>query len=147
MKIVVASDHAGFAYKTRIVEHLRSLGHEVCDAGAHTAEASDYPLWVIPAAERVAMGEFDRGIVLGGSGNGEAIAANKVRGVRCALCWTPEAAELARSHNNANILALGERLIDFALAQRIVETFLATPFSGDERHARRIAQLAKYEER
>ena len=145
MKIIVASDHAGFAYKARVVAMLRSQGHEVCDAGAHTAEASDYPLWIIPAAERVAMGEFNFGIVLGGSGNGEAIAANKVRGIRCALCWTPEAAALARSHNDANILALGERLIDFALAERIIETFLAIPFSNDERHARRIAQLTEYE--
>jgi len=145
MSIIIASDHAGFAYKARIVEMLRQRGHEVSDAGTHSAEACDYPLWIIPAAERVAAGEFDFGIVLGGSGNGEAIAANKVRGIRCALCWTTEAAELARSHNNANILALGERLIDFPLAERIIETFLATPFSGDARHARRIAQLAEYE--
>jgi len=145
LKIIIASDHAGFAYKARIVEMLRQRGYEVSDAGTHTAEASDYPLWIIPAAERVSAGEFDFGIVLGGSGNGEAIAANKVRGIRCALCWTPEAAELARSHNNANILAFGERLIDYTLAERIIETFLVTPFSGEVRHTRRIAQLAEYE--
>jgi len=145
LKIIIASDHAGFAYKARIVEMLRQRGHEVSDAGAHTAEASDYPLWIIPAVERVAAGEFDFGIVLGGSGNGEAIAANKVHGIRCALCWSPETAELARSHNDANVLALGERLVDYALAERIIETFLATPFSGHARHARRLAQLAKYE--
>jgi ribose 5-phosphate isomerase B len=99
MKISIGSDHAGFAYKQRLVEWLIANGHEVIDCGTNSPDSTDYPLWVIPAAEAVVKGLSDRGIVLGGSGNGEAIAANKVKGVRCALCWNKETAELSRRHN------------------------------------------------
>ncbi|MEI8313801.1 MAG: RpiB/LacA/LacB family sugar-phosphate isomerase, partial [Verrucomicrobiota bacterium] len=106
MKISIGSDHAGFEYKERIIAHLKAAGHEVVDHGTHSAESTDYPLYIIPAAEAVARGEAERGIVLGGSGNGEAMAANKVKGVRCALCWNNETAELSRRHNNANVLSV-----------------------------------------
>ncbi len=144
MKISIGSDHAGFEYKEKIVAHLRAAGHEVIDHGTSSAESTDYPLFIIPAAEAVVRGEADRGIVLGGSGNGEAIAANKVKGVRCALCWSDETAELSRRHNNANVLSLGQRMISMEIAVRIVDIWLATPFEGG-RHARRIAELDCYE--
>src|SRR5260221_1236282 len=140
MRIAVASDHAGFQYKTILAEHLASLGHEVKDFGTHSEEPVDYPKFIRPAAEAVARGECDRGIVLGGSGNGEAIAANKVRGVRCALCWNEETARLSRQHNDANVLSLGERMIPEDLALRIVRVWLTTDFEGG-RHIARIAQL------
>ncbi|MEO6971692.1 MAG: RpiB/LacA/LacB family sugar-phosphate isomerase, partial [Chthoniobacterales bacterium] len=111
MKIALGSDHAGFRYKEKIKELLISLGHEVEDFGTTSEEPVDYPKFIRPAAQAVASGECDRGIVLGGSGNGEAIAANKVRGVRCALCWNEETARLSRQHNDANVLSLGERMI------------------------------------
>lgn len=144
MKISIGSDHAGFAYKQRIVEYLASAGHEVIDCGTHSAESTDYPLYVIPAAEAVARGEAERGIVLGGSGNGEAIAANKVKGVRCALCWNDETAELSRRHNNANVLSIGERMISFEIALQVLDIWLKTPFDGG-RHARRVQELDCYE--
>nr|WP_256200335.1 RpiB/LacA/LacB family sugar-phosphate isomerase [Verrucomicrobium spinosum] len=111
MKISIGSDHAGFAYKEKIKAFLQSLGHEVQDFGTYSADPVDYPTYVRPAAEAVAKGEADRGIVLGGSGNGEAIVANKVRGVRCSLCWSHDTARWAREHNDANVLAIGERTI------------------------------------
>ncbi len=144
MKISIGSDHAGFAYKEAITAHLKANGHTVVDFGCATPESTDYPVFVIPAAEAVVRGEADRGIVLGGSGNGEAIAANKVKGVRCALCWTHETAELSRRHNNANVLSIGERMIPLELALEIVDIWLATPFDGG-RHARRVAELDCYE--
>src|SRR3954469_12199026 len=110
MRIAIASDHAGFRYKTILAKHLASLGHDVQDFGTHSSEPVDYPLFIRPAAEAVARGECERGIVLGGSGNGEAMAANRVRGVRCSLCWNVESARLGRAHNNANVLSLGERM-------------------------------------
>jgi ribose 5-phosphate isomerase B len=140
MRIALASDHAGFAYKQRLVALLAALGHQPIDYGAHSAEPVDYPQFIRPAALAVAAGECERAIVLGGSGNGEAMAANRVRGVRCALCWSRESAELARRHNDANALSLGERLLPFGLVEEIVEAWLTTPFEGG-RHARRIAQL------
>ncbi len=140
MKISLGTDHAGFRYKEKIKELLVSLGHEVKDFGTWSEEPVDYPLFIRPAAQAVANGECDRGIVFGGSGNGEAMAANKVRGVRCALCWNEESAKLSRLHNDANVLSLGERLIPEELAQEIVRIWLTTPFEGG-RHARRIAQL------
>lgn len=140
MKIALASDHAGFHYKSRLSSLLRQAGHEVVDFGTGSDESVDYPRFIRPAAEAVARGEVERAIVLGGSGNGEAMAANRVRGVRCALCWSEESARLARAHNDANALSLGERLLDWALVERIVHTWLETPFDGG-RHARRIAQL------
>jgi ribose 5-phosphate isomerase B len=140
MKIALASDHAGFRYKERLAALLRESGHEVIDFGTGSEESVDYPRFIRPAAEAVARGECERAIVLGGSGNGEAMAANRVRGVRCALCWSEESARLARAHNDANALSLGERLLDWELAQRIVRIWLDTPFDGG-RHARRVAQL------
>ncbi len=140
MKIALGSDHAGFRYKQRLAELLRAEGHEVVDFGTHSEESVDYPLFVRPAAAAVARGDCDRAIVLGGSGNGEAMAANRLRGVRCALCWSPESARLARQHNDANVLSLGERLIPWDTAEEIVRIWLTTPFEGG-RHVRRIEML------
>jgi len=140
MRIALASDHAGFVYKERLKNLLTERGHEPVDFGTHSEESVDYPLFIRPAAEAVAAGECERGIVLGGSGNGEAMAANRVRGVRCALCWSRESAELARRHNDANVISIGERLLPWELVVEIVDVWLATPFEGG-RHARRIAQL------
>lgn len=137
MKIAVASDHAGFDYKEKIKTLLNDLGHEVRDFGTFSNAPVDYPVFIRPAAEAVARGEFDRGIVLGGSGNGEAIVANKVRGIRCALCWNLETARLAREHNDSNMLSLGQRMIPENLALDIVKVWLTTPFDGG-RHANRI---------
>jgi ribose 5-phosphate isomerase B len=140
MKIAISSDHAGFEYKEQIKALLVGLGHEVKDFGTFSNAPVDYPLFIRPAAEAVARGESDRGIVLGGSGNGEAIVANKVHGIRCALCWTVETARLAREHNDSNVLSLGQRMIPEELALEIVRVWLATPFAGG-RHARRIALI------
>jgi ribose 5-phosphate isomerase B len=140
MRIALASDHAGFEYKERIKALLSDLGHEVQDFGTDSAESVDYPQFIRPAAEAVARGDADRGVVLGGSGNGEAIVANKVRGIRCALCWSEDSARLSRRHNDANMCSLGQRLISVETALAIVRTWLETPFEGG-RHARRIAQI------
>ncbi len=142
MLIAIASDHAGFAYKERIIAFLREAGHKVRDFGTSSAEACDYPLFIRPAAEAVASGECERGIVLGGSGNGEAIVANRVKGVRCAYCFNQETARLGREHNNANCIAIGERMVTIEMALEIVRIYLETPFAGD-RHARRIAMIDK----
>jgi len=144
MKISIGSDHAGFEYKTRIVNWLQEQGHEVLDFGADSAESTDYPLFIIPAAEAVAKGEAERGIVLGGSGNGEAIAANKVEGIRCALCWNTETAEFSRRHNDANVLSIGQRMISWEIALDLLKVWLDTPFDGG-RHQRRIDELSNYE--
>lgn len=140
MKISLGTDHAGFRLKEAVKQLLESLGHEVVDFGTFSEESVDYPLFVRPAAEAVAKGECERGVVFGGSGNGEAMTANKVRGVRCALCWSEESARLSRQHNDANVLSLGERLIPEDLALSIVRIWLTTDFEGG-RHARRIAML------
>jgi ribose 5-phosphate isomerase B len=140
VKIAIGSDHAGFEYKEKIKILLAGLGHEVRDFGTFSAQPVDYPLFIRPAAEAVAHGECERGIVLGGSGNGEAIVANKVRGVRCALCWSLETARLAREHNDSNVLSLGQRMVPEELALEIVKVWLVTPFAGG-RHARRIAMI------
>ena len=137
MKIAIGSDHAGFEYKEKIKALLRSLQHEVRDLGTSSTEPVDYPLFIRPVAEAVARGELVRGIVLGGSGNGEAIVANKVRGIRCALCWNVESARLSREHNDANVLALGQRMLPEELALEIVRVWLTTEFAGG-RHAIRI---------
>lgn len=142
MRIAIASDHAGFAYKERIKTLLASLGHEVRDFGTDSKAPVDYPTFIRPAAEAVARGDCERGIVLGGSGNGEAIVANKVRGVRCALCWSLETARWAREHNDANVLALGERTIAPELALEIVRVWLATEFSGG-RHLARVQAMER----
>lgn len=140
MKIALASDHAGFTYKEKIKSLLIELKHEVHDFGTHSTESVDYPAFIRPAAEAVARGEYDRAIVLGGSGNGEAIVANKVRGIRCSLCWSLETARWAREHNDANVLAVGERTISADLALEIVRIWLRTEFSGG-RHAARVAAI------
>ncbi len=137
MKIGIGSDHAGFEYREKIAEHLRSLGHEVRDFGTDSDAPVDYPVYIRPVAEAVARGECERGIVLGGSGNGEAITANRVKGVRCALCWNLESARLGRQHNDANVISLGQRMMTLELALQIVNTWLSTPFDGG-RHQHRI---------
>ena len=140
MKLAIGSDHAGFRYKERIVALLRARGHEVVDFGTDSPEPVDYPRFVRPVAEAVARGDVERGVVLGGSGNGEAMVANRVRGVRCALCWNVESARLGRAHNDANVLSLGERMIAPDDLEPILDAWLTTPFEGG-RHVRRIRQI------
>ena len=137
MKIGIGSDHAGFEYKEEIKKFLVDAGHEVKDFGTDSTESVDYPRFIRPVAEAVANGETERGIVLGGSGNGEAIAANRVAGVRCALCWNVESAELGRLHNNANLISIGQRMVTLETALAIVKIWLETDFEGG-RHIRRI---------
>jgi ribose 5-phosphate isomerase B len=146
MRVYLGSDHAGFELKARLVEHLTGLGHEAIDCGAHTFDdQDDYPPPCIAAAARTVADPGSLGVVIGGSGNGEQIAANKVTGVRAALAWSDDTASLARQHNDANIISIGARNHPEADALRFVEIFVNTPFSGAERHARRIAMLAEYE--
>jgi ribose 5-phosphate isomerase B len=140
MKIGIGSDHAGFNYKSEIIKLLQSLGHAVTDFGTNSTEPVDYPRFIRPVAEAVAAGTVERGILLGGSGNGEAICANRVKGVRCALCWNLESAELGRRHNDANALSLGERMMPLDLALSIVKVWLDTPFEGG-RHVARLKML------
>ena len=140
MKISLGTDHAGFRYKEKVKALLAELGHEVKDFGTFSEESVDYPVFIRPAAEAVARGECDRGIVFGGSGNGEAMVANKVHGVRCALCWNEEVARLSRQHNDANVLSLGQRVIAEDLVLKIVRAWLDTPFEGG-RHQKRVEQL------
>lgn len=140
MRIAIGSDHAGFRYKEMFKEHLTRLGHSVTDFGTDSEESVDYPLFCRPTAEAVARGDVDRGIVLGGSGNGEAMVANRVRGVRCALCWNVESARLGRAHNDANVLSVGERMVSPEDAIAILDTWLTTPFDGG-RHLRRIEEI------
>jgi ribose 5-phosphate isomerase B len=142
MKIAIASDHAGFAYKEKIKGLLQTLGHDVRDFGTNSDAAVDYPVFIQPAAEAVARGECERGIVLAGSGNGEAIVANKVRGVRCALCWSHDTARWAREHNDTNVLALGQRTIPEELALEIVRIWLSTAFAAG-RHLARVQQIER----
>lgn len=144
MKIAIASDHAGFRLKEELKLLLRELGHEVRDFGAHSADPVDYPDFIAPAAGAVSRGDCDRGIVLGGSGNGEAMVANKVPGIRCALCHDVTTARLARAHNDANMLALGERVTGNQVVKDIVRAWLETPFEGG-RHQRRLDKLAAVE--
>ena len=133
-------------FRSRIVSHLEAKGHTVVDHGPHNFDPlDDYPVFCIPAAQAVAKEPGSFGIVLGGSGNGEQMAANKVKGVRAALVWSIETAKLAREHNDANVISIGGRMHDEAFCLQLVDTFLATPFSGDERHVRRIGLLSKYE--
>ena len=140
MKIGIGSDHAGDRYKEEIRRFLAEQGHEVRDFGTDSEESVDYPVYIHPVAEAVAAGELERGIVLGGSGNGEAMAANRVRGVRCALCWNAESARLGRQHNDANMISLGQRMMTLETALDIVRIWLETPFEGG-RHVRRIQLL------
>lgn len=140
MKIGIGSDHAGFDYKEQIKKFLGGLGHEVRDFGTDSDKAVDYPDFIRPVALAVAAGTVERGIVLGGSGNGEAITANRVKGVRCALCWSLETAKLGRQHNDANCISIGQRMISPELALEIVKVWLQTPFDGG-RHLVRIQKI------
>ena len=146
MRVHIASDHAGFDLKSHLVEHLSAAGLEVVDHGAHTYDAlDDYPSFCFLAGEAVVADPGSLGIVIGGSGNGEQIAANKVAGVRAGLAWNVETARLARQHNDANVIAIGGRQHTLEESTAFAEAFLAEPFSGDERHQRRIDQLTAYE--
>ncbi len=146
MRVHLGSDHAGFELKQAVARRLTDLGHEPVDHGpAEYVATDDYPPYVLRAAQGVAGDPGSLGVVLGGSGNGEAIAANKVAGVRCALAWSVETAELGRQHNDANVVSMGARMHDEATALGILEAFLGTPYSDDERHTRRIAMLSAYE--
>jgi ribose 5-phosphate isomerase B len=146
MRVHLGSDHAGFELKAAIVVRLAELGHEAVDHGPAEYDAvDDYPPFVLRAAEATAGEPGSLGVVLGGSGNGEAIAANKVAGIRCALAWSVETAQLGREHNDANVVSLGARMHDEATALSILEAFLATDYSGEQRHTRRITMLSDYE--
>ena len=146
MRIHVAADHAGFDLKTAVTEHLTDLGHEVVDHGAHVYDPQDdYPAFCLEAAQAVVADPGSLGLVIGGSGHGEQIAANKVLGVRAALAWSVQTARLAREHNDANVMGLGARMHPRAEALAIVDAFIAEPFSADERHQRRIGQLTAYD--
>ena len=146
MRIHVASDHAGFELKTAVVEHLSAAGHEVVDHGAHTYDPQDdYPSVCFAAGEAVVADPGSLGVVIGGSGNGEAIAANKVKGVRAALVWSDATATLAREHNDANVISIGARQHDMDTATRFVKLFIETAYSGEPRHTRRIEMLGDYE--
>lgn len=144
MKVAMGCDHAGYALKEELKAFLSSEGHDVLDVGTDSEQMVDYPAFCSAAARAVAEGRADRAIVLGGSGQGEQIAANKVDGIRAALCNDLHLAELSRRHNDANVLALGGRIVAPALAKEIVSLWLTTPFDGG-RHARRIEQIAKIE--
>jgi ribose 5-phosphate isomerase B len=150
MRVHIGSDHAGLELKDHLMATLVDAGHEVVDHGPFTYDAlDDYPVFCLRAAEAVAAeraeGADSLGVVVGGSGNGEQMAANKVRGIRCALVWSEETAVLAREHNDANVVSVGGRMHTLEEMARFVEVFLATPFTGDERHVRRIGQMGDYE--
>ncbi|HEU0075208.1 MAG TPA: ribose 5-phosphate isomerase B [Dehalococcoidia bacterium] len=144
MRIAIGSDHAGFQFKALLTEVMQDMGHEVKDFGTHSEESVDYPDYIRPVAQAVARGEYDRGVVLGGSGNGEAIVANKVKGIRCALCWDVTTARLARQHNDANVVSLGQRVVSLEAAKDLVAVFLTTAFEGG-RHVRRIEKIAEHD--
>ena len=147
MRVHIGSDHAGFELKNHLVQHLTGAGHDVVDHGPAVYDAvDDYPPFCLRTAEAVTKDEGSLGIVIGGSGNGEQIAANKVKGVRAALAWSTETAKLSREHNNANVVSVGARMHSEEEATGFVETFLATDYSGEDRHTRRIEMLAGYEE-
>ena len=143
-RIAIGADHAGYELKQHLVERLRGQGHDVDDLGTHSTESCDYPPICAAVARAVRDGKADLGIVLGGSGQGEQLAANKVRGARAALCNCLYTAKMARAHNNANVLSMGARVVGVGLAEEILDTFLATPFEGG-RHERRVEQLAEIE--
>lgn len=146
MRVYLGADHAGYELKARLIAHLSGRGVEAVDVGASEYDPDDdYPPFCLETARRVVADPGSLGVVLGGSGNGEAMAANKVRGVRCALAWSVETARLAREHNDANVVSLGARMHDEATALGILEAFLDTGYSGDERHTRRIGMLTEYE--
>jgi ribose 5-phosphate isomerase B len=150
MKIAIGADHAGFELKNQLGDVLRRSGHEVCDFGTNSAESTDYPDYAWRVGKAVASGTAERGVLVCGSGVGMSIAANKVRGIRAALGVNPEEVRLVRSHNNANVLTLGARFTDSALARELLKVFLDTPFedSGNDggRHARRVAKISQLED-
>jgi len=146
MRVYLGSDHAGFELKTHLANYLTTRGYDLVDVGPRSYQPDDdYPAYCIATGLRVVADAGSLGVVIGGSGNGEQIAANKVSGVRAALAWNLETAQLAREHNDANVVAIGARQHPLDEATALVERFLSTPFSGNDRHARRIAQLAEYE--
>ncbi|RZU77691.1 ribose 5-phosphate isomerase B [Micromonospora kangleipakensis] len=147
MRVYLGSDHAGFELKVHLANHLATQGYEVVDVGPHAFDPDDdYPAFCLHTGDRVVNDPGSLGVVIGGSGNGEQIAANKVAGVRAALAWNIDTAQLAREHNDANIIAVGARQHTLDDATALVEAFLTTPFSGNPRHSRRIAQVAAYEQ-
>ncbi|HEY0694433.1 MAG TPA: ribose-5-phosphate isomerase [Kribbella sp.] len=146
MRVHIGSDHAGFELKNHLAQHLTAAGHDVVDHGPAVYDAADdYPPYCLRTAEAVVVDHGSLGIVIGGSGNGEQIAANKVKGVRAALAWSTETAKLSRQHNDANVISIGARMHPIEDAVGFVELFLATPYSGEERHTRRIKMLESYE--
>jgi len=146
MRLHIGSDHAGLELKAILIKHLKNAGHDVTDHGPYTFDAlDDYPLFCIPTAQATAADPESLGIVLGGSGNGEQMAANKVKGIRAALVWNREIAELARQHNNANVISIGGRMHSPEVCKELIDAFIATPFSHDERHVRRIHQISQFE--
>lgn len=145
MKIAIASDHGGYDYKQELIPYIESLGHQVLDLGCHGPASVDYPDYGISCAQAVARGEADRGVVICGTGIGISISANKVPGIRCALCTDPVMARLTREHNDANMLAMGAGIVGPMAAERIVDTFLSTEFEGG-RHARRVGLITAMEE-
>ena len=146
MRVHIGSDHAGFELKNHLVQHLKAAGHDVTDHGPAVYDAvDDYPPYCLRTGQAVVDDPGSLGIVIGGSGNGEQIAANKIPGIRAALAWTEETAQLARQHNDANVLSLGARMYQLEEAVGFARVFIATPFSGEPRHARRLAMIADYE--
>lgn len=146
MRIHIGADHAGLELKSALIDHFKSQGHEVSDHGPYEYDAlDDYPDFCIPAAEAVVADPGSLGIVIGGSGNGEQIAANKVKGVRAALAWNIETAKLAKQHNNANVISIGGRMHSIEECKAILDAYIAEPFSNDERHIRRINKITDYE--
>jgi ribose 5-phosphate isomerase B len=146
MKIALGTDHAGYEYKERIKQYLLQRGHEVKDFGTFSPESCDYPDYVYPAALAVARGQCERAIVLGASGNGEAIVANKVPGVRCAIVWNERAARLARAHNDSNVMSIGAHMVSIQQVFEMIDIWLATPFDGG-RHLRRVNKISQLERR
>ena len=148
MRVYLGSDHAGLELKTALIGWLREAGHEAVDCGPVGYDPQDdYPVYVLRAAQGAVGDPGSLGIVIGGSGNGEQIASNKIPGIRAALAWTDETAQLARQHNDANVLSLGARMYSIEAAMGFARVFVATPFSGVPRHARRLAEIADYEKK
>lgn len=145
MKIAIGNDHGALELKLHVMKHLQKQGHEVVNFGTDTTDSCDYPVYAEKVSKAVVSGEVDKGILICGTGIGISIAANKIEGVRCALCSEPCSARLTREHNDANILAMGARIVGTVLAESIVDTFLNTDFSGDQRHQKRIDMITKIE--
>jgi ribose 5-phosphate isomerase B len=147
MRLHIGSDHAGLELKNDLLAHLVNSGHDVTDHGPYEYDAlDDYPDFCIPAAQAVAKDPTSLGVVIGGSGNGEQISANKVKGIRAVLAWSIETAKLGKEHNNANVVSIGGRMHSIDQCKEIIDAFIATPFSNDERHIRRINKMSKFEE-